>query len=593
MAGREVCEFREFKLDAPERLLSREGHAIALAPKAYDVLLALVRSAGRLVTKRELLDLVWPETSVEEGILSVHISALRKALGDDEGERRYIETVSRTGYRFVAPVRHLTEDESLPAQQSVAVLPARPFIGEMFSERDRHTGLAIADALIDRLGRSGHILVRPTRAVRAYVNAPDDPAAIGCSLRVNAVIDTRFLATADRIKVSVHLLRSRDGTSLWTGNFDEAATEVITIADLVAECVAAQLGSESRESATPRSTIRPVAHPKVYELFGRGRFHLLSYSMFEVPKAVEAFQAAIELDPTYAPAHAGLALACCAQAAMRVAQPAQAYHDARVAALHALAMDNSCVDAQVALGAVLFLSEWNWAGAERSLKRALQLSPNHSEGFLIYGQLLEALGRLEEGLQMKLRALERDPFSPLVHLQISLSYWNQRLYDDAIEWANKTLELDPRHPHAREHLAGAYWKKGDSDRYIAENLKHAELHGAPIEVVARLKQAYADGGVTCVLKLGLEFAAKQPQAFPAMQLALMHGALGAIDTAFEYLNRAIDSHDPGLVHIAVGPQWDCLRSDPRFQDVMSRMGLTAVPQANVGSSSNTGSHSIS
>jgi predicted Zn-dependent protease len=151
---------------------------------------------------------------------------------------------------------------------------------------------------------------------------------------------------------------------------------------------------------------------------------------------------------------------------------------------------------------------WNWAGAERSLNRALQLNPNHSEGFLIYGQLLEALGRLEEGLQMKLRALERDPFSPLVHLQISLSYWNQHLYDDAIEWANKTLELDPRHPHAREHLAGAYWKKGDSDRYIAENLKHAELHGAPIEVVARLKQVYTDGGVTGVLKLGLEFAAK-------------------------------------------------------------------------------------
>ena len=213
MTGQEVCEFGEFKLDAPERLLSRESHAIALAPKAYDVLLALVRSAGRLVTKRELLDLVWPETSVEEGILSVHISALRKALGDDEGERRYIETVSRTGYRFVAPVRHLTEDASLPAQQSVAVLPARPFIGEMFSDRDRHTGLAIADALIDRLGRSRHILVRPTRAVRAYVNAPDDPAAIGRSLRVNAVIDTRFLATADRIKFSVHLLRSRDGTS--------------------------------------------------------------------------------------------------------------------------------------------------------------------------------------------------------------------------------------------------------------------------------------------------------------------------------------------------------------------------------------------
>ena len=578
-------------LDAPERLLSREGHAIAIAPKTYDVLLALVRSAGRLVTKRELLDLVWPETSVEEGILSVHISTLRKALGDDEGKRRYIETVSRTGYRFVAAVKQRTA--SLPAQQSVAVLPARPFIGKILSERDRHTGLAIADALIDRLGRSQQILVRPTRAVRVYVNAPDDPAAIACSLCVDAVIDTRFLATADRIKVSIHLIRSRDGTSLWTGNFDEPATEVISIADLAAECVAAQLGSGSQESQTPRSRIRPAAHPRVYELVGRGRFHLLSYSMFEVQTAVEAFQAAIELDPTYAPAHAGLALACCAQASMRVAPPAQAYHDARVAALHALAMDDSCVDAQVALGAVLFFSEWNWAGAERSLKRALQLNPNHSEGSLVYGQLLEALGRLEEGLEMKLRALERDPFSPLVHLQISLSYWHQRRYDDAIEWANKALEIDPRHPHAREHLAGAYLKKGDFERYLAENVKHAELHGAPAEALEQLKEACTVGGRAAMIKAVLQRASSQPQAFPAMQLALFYSEAGDMDAAFRHLGRAIESHDPCLVHLAVAPQWDCLRSHPGFQRALSRMGLSAVPQSTIGSSSNTAGHSIS
>ncbi len=578
MASAEVYEFGEFRLNARERLLSKKGQAIALAPKAHDVLLALVRSAGRLVTKRELLDLLWPDTFVEEGILAVHVSALRKGLGDDEGERRYIETVSRSGYRFAAAVKRLAEDESRPAQQSVAVLPARPLRGEVFSERDLHIGLAIADALIDRIGRSQQIVVRPTRAVRAYGNVPDDPAAIGRSLRVDAVMDTGFVATVDRVRVSVHLIRSQDGATLWTGTFEEAATEVISIADLVAECVAAQLSAASRESATPRSTSRPATHPKVYELFGRGRFHLLSYSMFDVPKAVEAFRAAIELDPTYAPAHAGLALAWCAQAAMRLVPPAQAYNDARVAALHALAMDNSCADGQVALGAVLFFSEWNWAGAERSLKRALELNPNHSEGYLIYGQLLEALGRLEEGLQMKLRALERDPFSPLVHLQISLSYWNQRLYDESIEWANKTLELNPAHPHAREHLAGSYWKKGDADRYMAENLKHAELHGAPVEVVARLKQAYADGGVAGVWRLGLEGAVHHPQAAPAMQLALMHGMLGIMDTAFENLSQAIESHDPGLVHLAVAPQWDCLRSDPRFDAALARMGLHVARQ---------------
>jgi len=176
----------------------------------------------------------------------------------------------------------------------------------------------------------------------------------------------------------VRLIRSGDGASLWTGNFDEHATEVITIADSVAEHVAAQFGSATPANGTPRRTMRPPARPEVYELFGRGRFFLLSYSMFEATKAAEAFRAATELDSTYAPSHAGLALAHCAQAAMRVAPPAEAYNQARAAALRALAMDNSCADAQVALGAVLCFAEWNWDAAEKSLMRALQVNPNHS-----------------------------------------------------------------------------------------------------------------------------------------------------------------------------------------------------------------------
>jgi DNA-binding winged helix-turn-helix (wHTH) protein len=431
MPGREVYCFGEFTLETREQRLSRHGRCIGLAPKTHDVLVALLRSAGRLVTKRRLLDLVWPESFVEEGILAVHISALRKALGEDGSGRRFIETVPRTGYRFIAAVSRLDTDGPL---------------------------------------------------VRAL-------------------------------------------------------------------------------------------HPEIYELCGRGRFHLLSASMFDIPKAVETFRAATDLDPTFAPAHAGLALACCAQAAFRVTAPAQAYGEARAAALRALALDNSCADAQVALGAVMFFSDWNWTAAERSLKRALQLNPDHSEAYLVYGQLLEALGRLDEGLEMKLRALQRDPFSPLVHLQISLSYWNQRRYDDAIGWANKTLEIDPGHPHAREHLSGAYLKKGDFERHLTENLKHAELHGVPPEALEQLKRTWTEGGRAAMIDGVLQRAASQPQAFPAMQLALFCGETGDMDAAFRHLERAIESRDPSLVNLAVGPQWDCLRDDPRFDQCLSRMGL--------------------
>jgi DNA-binding winged helix-turn-helix (wHTH) protein/tetratricopeptide (TPR) repeat protein len=574
--AQEIYEFGGFTLDASERRLSRGGQTIALEPKAHDVLVTLVRRAGRLTTKRDLLELVWPGSFVEEGILAVHISALRKVL-DAEAERRSIETVPRAGYRFAAAVRRLNVEERPRAgmRRSIAVLPARPFTGEVLPGRDRETGLAIADALIDRLGRFEQIIVRPTRAVHAYFGAADDPATIGRSLRVDAVIDVHFYGTSDRVGINVRLIRCEDGAHLWSGKFDEPVTELLSLTDVVAECVAAHLGWNSRESAREVGAPQPVAHPAVYELVGRGRLYLLSYSVFELPKAVEAFRAAIELDPTYAPAHAGLALACCTQAALRVVAPAEAFQEARAAALRALAMDDTSADAQVALGAVLFFSEWNWAGAERSLKRALQLNPNHSEAYLVYGQLLEALGNLEQGLRMKWKALERDPFSPLVHLQISMSYWHQRRYDDAIEWANKTLELDPRHPHAHEHLAGAYWKKGDSERFFAENIRHAELHGAPTALLERLKEIYAGEGQAGMRKLALERASSQPQAFPAMQLALLHAEEEDMDAAFLHLGRAIESHDPCLVHLAVAPQWDSLRGDVRFTHCLARMGLTS------------------
>jgi DNA-binding winged helix-turn-helix (wHTH) protein len=420
----ERYEFGGFTLDVFERRLTKGGRGIALAPKAFDVLVGLVRSAGSLLTKRELLDQVWPESYVEEGILSVHISALRKALG-----RESIETVAKSGYRF-------------------NVARAQPSI------------------------------------------------------------------------------------------------------------------------AKPK-------HSEVYELFGRGRAHLLSASMFEIPKAVEAFCAAIDLDPLYAQAHAGLALAHCAQAEFRVAPHADAYRDARASALRAIALDDSCADAQVALGTVLFLREWNWAAAERCFHRALALNPQHTEAILLSGRLLEALGRLEEGLARKLTAMQRDPFSGSVHLQISMSYWNQRRYRDSIDWANKALDLNPRHLLAREHLAGAYLKLGDFDRHMQESVKHAEKFGIPSSALDPLKQAYAEGGRPGAVKLMLEHIAAHP-GVPDMQRALIFGEAGDLDSAFRHLDRAIEDHDPALVHLAVGPQWDSLRGDLRFDQCLARMGLQSV-----------------
>ena len=431
VARPETYTFAGFTLDVPERRLSRHAEHLTLAPKAFDLLVTLVRRAGRLISKTELLETVWPESFVEEGILTVHVSALRKALGDTNRQPRFIDTVSRSGYRFIAPV---------------------------------------IEPSLDRV--------------------PGEP--------------------------------------------------------------------ESRIA--------------VYDLCGRGRSHLLSGSMFQVPKAIDAFRGATELDPSYAPAHAGLALAHCAQAAMRLAPPADAYRDARAAALRALAVDDRSADARVALGSVLFLAEWDWRGAERSLQQAIEINPGHVHAYVIYGRLLDALGRPAEALDMKLRAFERDPLSPLVHVQIAQCHWNQRRYDAAIEWANRALALDPRHPLAREFLASAYLFKDDFDRYLAELIDHGAAHDVPPEQFEPLRVAYETGGRSWFFRYCLDQMSRSPSV-PPFQLAVFHAQLGEVDAAFRELDRAIQERDPSLVDLAVAPQWDNLRADPRFAECVARIGL--------------------
>jgi DNA-binding winged helix-turn-helix (wHTH) protein/cytochrome c-type biogenesis protein CcmH/NrfG len=444
----EVFHFDEFTLDVRERRLMRGTEAVRLPPKAYDVLVALVQQRGRLVTKDELLKRLWPKSFVEEGSLNVYVSALRKALGEDARRPAYIETVARSGYRFIAAVRC-------------------------------------------------------------------DPAG--------------------------------------------------------------------EKSSAPSALARPV---ELYELVGRGRSHLLSGSFFELPAAVDAFRSAIEIDPTYAPAHAGLARARCVQATFRVVPHQEAFTEAKASALRALAMDSASADAQVALGTVLFLSEWDWTAAERSLRRALEINPDHTEALLQYGSLQEALGRLDDGLRCKQQALARDPRSPGVLVQIAISYWHQRKYDETLVWARRALEIDPKHMLAVQLINHVYMKIGDVHRFAAWTVSKAIELGLCEERVAVLKQVtadmqrvYATAGLSGVRRFivdqitnpQLDFDALLKMAFFRVTL---YGNAGRLDEAFDCLDQAIAFRDPALVHLAVAPDWDSLRGDPRFAERLRSMQLS-------------------
>jgi tetratricopeptide (TPR) repeat protein len=202
---------------------------------------------------------------------------------------------------------------------------------------------------------------------------------------------------------------------------------------------------------------------------------------------------------------------------------------------------------------VMFIAEWDWIAAERSFQRALAINPNHAEAYLHYGVLMEALGDLERGFQLKLKGLECDSTSALAHMMIAVSFFYQRRYDDVMVWANKALDRDPRHPFARELLAGAYWKMGDLERF-REHLQRAH------EVAQEL---LSDG--TAQREINTEF-----------QLVMQSAEVGDLDAAFEHLQRMLDAHNPALLDLAVGPQWDSLRADPRFNECLARMKLRPV-----------------
>jgi tetratricopeptide (TPR) repeat protein len=298
--------------------------------------------------------------------------------------------------------------------------------------------------------------------------------------------------------------------------------------------------------ADDASIIDTPRAPEASELVARGWAHLRSGSFFEVSAAVSAFQAATVIAPTFAAAYAGLALAKVAEATNRHVFR-EAFGEAKAAALRALALDAESADAQVALGQVMFMAEWDWIAAERSFQRALAIDPNHAEAYLHYGKLMEALGDLERGLHLKLQGLECDSTSALAHMQIAISFWVQRRYDDVIVWANKALDRDPQHSFAREALAGAYWKMGDLER------AHTYLQGAG--------EPLPDG------------RAQPDFGMEEIRLVVQCAEAGDLDAAFERVQRLIDARDPVLVHLAVAPQWDSLRADPRFNECLERMKL--------------------
>ena len=459
------------------------------------------------------------------------------------------------------------------SERSIAILPFRPLNP---TTEDEYLGLGMTDALITRLSNLHKIIVRPVGAVRKYATA-DDPIAAGRQLAVQSVLEGSIQRSGDRTRVTVRLLRVSDGELLWGDEFDEKFTDMFTVEDSISQKVATAL-TINLSGDEQRQLLRPfTVNNEAYQLYMKGRFFWSKRTVDGIKRSLDLFQQAIAADPNYALAYAGLAdsYTVAGSYGYIIMPPREAMPKAEAAATKALVIDDSLAEAHASLGYIKFTYDWDWAGAEQEFKRAIALNPGYDNAHHWYSHELMALGRTDEALAEGRRALDLSPSDTVMNEHMGWTYLMARDYDRSIQSARKAIEMDPDFLLAHRVLGLAYEYKGQHDEATAEFTRGVELsHGDPV-AKAFLARSYAAAGqkdkATQILNELLQLATRQ--YMPPAEIAATCVALGRNDQAFTWLNKAFDERAAALVYLRVNRDYDSLRSDPRFQDLLRRMRL--------------------
>jgi TolB-like protein/DNA-binding winged helix-turn-helix (wHTH) protein/Tfp pilus assembly protein PilF len=628
-----VFEFGPFRLNPSERLLLRDQAQVRLPPKAFDALVFLVENRGRLLEKEELLRRVWPDTFVEESNLAQHISILRKALQDRDDGPRFIETVPRSGYRFIAEVRELggaAPDTEVPSASTPSLQP-HAAIPEIVPPRHRFrspavafAGLAILLAVLlwvlpvwKRLRSSAPELIQ-SLAVLPLQNLSGDPAQqyfadgmtealitdlakipglkvisrtsimqyqdshkrlpqIARELGVDGIVEGSVLRSGDRVRITAQLVRGATDQHIWAESYERDFSDLVVLEDEVSRSIAAQVRKEIAPRARQQVATSAAVNPQAREDYLKGRYFWNLRTESGYLKAIEYFQAAVAGDPKYAQAYAGLADTY----ALLGSLPNSKIRDtampkAKEMALTALKLDSTLADAHTSLAFVEMHYEWKFQEAEQEFKRAIDLDPNYSIAHQWYAVDLAALGRMDEAVAEVKRARQTDPLSAIINTDMAeMLYWARR-YDEAEQQARATIEMDPNFAHAHRVLERVYDEKLMFPEAIAEGERSVALTGKNTWMLLDLASTYALAGKAAEMKSCLNRAAKiSPGGVlpDTGAVAELYAALGEADRAFKVVESQYRRREGGLILLNVDPRFDGLKSDPRFQELLQRVGL--------------------
>lgn len=567
-----IYEFGDFRVEPTKHLLLCKGEPVALTPKVFETLLYLVQHQGHLVEKDDLLRAVWPDTVVEENNLNQNISTLRRVLGETRGENRYIATVPGRGYRFVAAVRSPAGSAGVTPIPAIAVLPFKPLTED---HRDEALEMGMADTLISRLSSNRATIVRPLSSVRRYTGLEQDALAAGRELGVESVLDGSIQSDGSQIRVTVRLTNVADGASLWAGKFDQEFTNVFAVQDTISEKVASALALRLSQAEKKRLTHRDTQSVEAFHCYLKGRYHIGKVTRPAIMKGIEFFQQAIDIDPTFALAYAGVAEAYRRLPITSDVAPKEAFSKAKAAASKALEIDENIADAHLALGFTKLWFDWDWVASEKEFNLAIDLNPSSGDAHMGYANLLTCVGRHREALAEGQRAVEVDPLSLIVNAnQAQFLHW-AGLDDEARVQVARTLEIDPNFWVAHLALGRLHIQKGEYAEAIAALSKARDFSGANSETVSLRGYAYALAGNRAQADAVLdELKSRSNQRYvPPHSIAVIYHGLGNKDQTFHWLEKAYEERDVRLTFLRTDPKWDSLRNDARFEDLVRRVGL--------------------
>ena len=572
-----VLRFGQFEFDLRSGELHKQGRKVRLEGQPVQVLIKLLEHPGELVTRETLRNELWPaDTFVNfEQSLNAAVKRLRQALADPAQNPRFVETLARRGYRFIAPVLGVVDAApavEAPSVRSLAVLPFENSDGDPAAE---YLSDGITESIINSLSRLASVRVMARSTVFRYKAKGLDPRAVGRELNVQSVLMGRVVQRSDALMIAVELVEVLNGWQLWGEQYNRRLSDIIAVEEDIAREISGKLRLHLSGEERNRLSKRFTESADAYQDYLKGRYHLNRMTETGLRQAIACFQQAIQKDPHYALAYTGLADSYGVLGFFGLVAPSEVMPKAREAAGQAVAIDDGLAEAHASLAGILKVYDWDWEAAEREYRRALELDPNHATTHRMYASYLACTGRPAEAMREMELAHELEPLSLVISMEIAWNLYMARDYDRSIQQAARTLELVPEFVPARHVLAMALEQTGQVEAAAVafESARAASDNNAA--TLAGLGHMLAGAGRTSdaesVLSQLLEMSSRTYVS--TYWVAVVHAGLGHVDEALDCLETACREHDTWMVWLKAEPRFDGLRGHERFDELLRQVGF--------------------